>query len=104
MNCPKCGSDDIRVSHHAHKMDVIHHMRGEEAYRCRACRHRFYDSKSAAVGMKKSHRPVRFLRVPQSRKRFERRERLPYQIMTVTLLAIALSIFWFLLRFIDMLH
>lgn len=52
-------------------------------------RHRFYDSKSAAGETYES---------------FERRERLPYQIMTVTLIAVALLIFWVFLRFIDLLH
>jgi hypothetical protein len=81
-------------------MDVIYHMRGQEAYRCRTCRQRFYGPKSAALGMEKSHRPKKFLHAPQSHKRFERRERLPYQIMFVALFAVAFLIFWLFLRYI----
>jgi hypothetical protein len=100
MVCPKCGSDDTRVSHHAHKMDVIYHMGGQEAYRCRKCLYRFYGLRSAALGMKHFHRPGRFVRAPQSNKRFERRARLPYQIITVALFAVALLIFWYFIRYI----
>ena len=72
MDCPKCGSDDIRVSHHAHKKDVFHHLCGQEAYRCRKCRHRFYGPKSA-LETKISHRSHRSSRGPRWHGSVERR-------------------------------
>ena len=42
MHCPSCGGSDIRESLHNGLRDELLGMFGFVAYRCRACRRRFY--------------------------------------------------------------
>jgi len=42
MTCPKCGSDNVRSSHHSRWTDWLHRLRSQRAWRCRECRLRFY--------------------------------------------------------------
>lgn len=42
MNCPKCGSPEIRRSSHTKWSDLFHSPLGRHAFRCRNCGLRFY--------------------------------------------------------------
>ncbi len=62
MNCPECGSADIRVSRHWHAMDVVERLLGRRACRCRECHQRFYARKSRALQAAASDQKDRFQR------------------------------------------
>ena len=42
VNCPRCGSEDIRRSHRRGALDWFLSRMGRTPYRCRACRKRFF--------------------------------------------------------------
>lgn len=42
MKCPSCKSLNVRGSDRVLFTDLIRRLRGESAYRCRNCRHRFH--------------------------------------------------------------
>lgn len=54
MNCPKCGSAEVRRSHHHKTRDLLESPFGRIAYRCRKCRNRFYADND---GTPVQHRP-----------------------------------------------
>lgn len=68
MNCPYCKSTDIRLSQHPHQWDLLHRLRGQEAFRCRACRSRFFAPESALVELEPAQRRLKSLRSNQLRK------------------------------------
>jgi hypothetical protein len=100
MNCPECGSEEIRISRHAHAKDMLYRICGREAYRCRECRHRFYGKMSPALEAaaydrsSKSHRWPFWLGSSRQRRRFRR------AVGYFAIFALAFLIFWFFLRFI----
>ena len=109
MNCPKCNGTEIRVSRHAKAMDVFYRTRGQEAYRCRKCRHRFYDVRSAVAknaastpsGDKtKSRQSSRSGRSSFWRVSSRQRKRIWQRVTLLAIFAAAFLIFWFFLRYI----
>lgn len=100
MNCPECGSDEIRISRHAHAKDVLYRFCGREAYRCRECRYRFYGKMSPTLEAtaydqsSKLHRWPFWPRSSQERRRFRR------AVGYFAIFALAFLIFWLFLRFI----
>jgi hypothetical protein len=100
MICPKCGSADIRVSRHPHVMDVFHRMCGQEAYRCRKCRHRFYGAKSAALEMAAAHQSGHSHRWSLWQASSQGRRRLLRQALFLSIFVVAFIIFWCFLRYI----
>jgi len=48
MNCPKCGSPDVRRSHDHGVLAGLLRIVGRWPYRCRSCRSRFYRSGPAS--------------------------------------------------------
>ena len=99
MTCPACGSSEIRVSHYACWRDYFERMCGQEAYRCRSCRVRFYASKSAlsseahSASLKSSRRKDPRLRA-SAKKRFIRR------LIMAVIFGTAFIIFWYFLRYL----
>jgi hypothetical protein len=47
MICPNCGSPEIRRSQRSSWADIVQQFRGQDAFRCRKCRNRFYALRSA---------------------------------------------------------
>ncbi|MGA7411944.1 MAG: hypothetical protein WBW33_15810 [Bryobacteraceae bacterium] len=47
MKCPSCGGLDIRVSKRSPRFSFLYEVRGYERYRCRGCRHAFWDKPPA---------------------------------------------------------
>lgn len=58
MICPNCASSEIRRSQRSSWTDVVQQFRGQDAFRCRKCRNRFYAPR-AAVTDPKSVKPSR---------------------------------------------
>jgi hypothetical protein len=58
MICPNCASSEIRRSQRSSWADVVQQFRGQDAFRCRKCRNRFYAPR-AAVTDPTSVRPSR---------------------------------------------
>jgi len=59
MICPNCSSSEIRRSQRSSWTDIIQHLRGQDAFRCRKCRNRFYAPRAAVtdpVSVKPSRR------------------------------------------------
>jgi hypothetical protein len=100
MTCPNCGSSDIRVSRNPHFADVFRHIRGQEAYRCRKCRGRFYGVKSAEIEKTSSGRSSLSRRWSLWHGDPRQRRRLLRGAILITVLAVAFAIFWFFLTFI----
>ncbi len=99
MMCPSCGSLDIRVSRGTHWSDGFQHIRGRRAYRCRACRVRFYVPEDRAHMVDSQGQPNPSPRIPfrisvRSRKRLVRR------LITIAIFTAMFVIFWFYLRYI----
>src|SRR5690348_8780233 len=99
MQCPKCGSAEVRPSHHARWTDVLHSPLGQHAFRCRKCRYRFYAPEMAAspdspVHKHKSRR--------KSRDRDFRRgmRRIRPWMWEVAIFALMLLIFFIFLRYL----
>ena len=98
MVCPSCGSTNIRTSRRAFMTDKLHRAIGREAVRCRACRHRFYVSKSGTA--------VELPKAQSSRKRKSHklsssaRRRRTRKIVTASIFALAFIIFLVFLRYI----
>ena len=47
MNCPKCGSADVRRSRQETWSDAFQAVCGRQAFRCRSCRFRFHRQEAA---------------------------------------------------------
>ena len=88
MNCPQCGSDEIRKSQSSSWADIVQQLRGEDAFRCRKCRKRFYASR-AGVGTVLPSRPRR----SKSRRDGKRRIRLLGWILSGTACVVILLVF-----------
>lgn len=43
MKCPSCGALDVRTSKRQPGFAIFYTVRGYERYRCRECRHSFWD-------------------------------------------------------------
>lgn len=59
MICPNCGSSEIRRSQRSSWADIVQQFRGQDAFRCRKCRNRFYSPRAAVadpVSVKPSRR------------------------------------------------
>jgi multidrug efflux pump subunit AcrB len=99
MTCPQCGSSDIRTSRHARWSNVFQRIRGREAFRCRACRKRFFASPSTdpgpqqAIQAKQTHRHAKLIST-RSRKRLVRR------LVVISIFALAFIAFLLFLRYL----
>ena len=49
MICPNCSSSEIRRSQRSSWADVVQQFRGQDAFRCRKCRNRFYAPRAAVT-------------------------------------------------------
>jgi uncharacterized membrane protein YvbJ len=100
MTCPECGSTDVRTSTKSNWRDAIHQPFGQEAFRCRRCRHRFYASASAeTIAAVQAHQSTRKhhqnnLMSARARKRLVRRA------VVITIFLLAFLIFWFFLQYL----
>ena len=74
-------------------------MRGNGAFRCRACRKRFYAPETSAAGLKQAIRAMSNPR-SQSRVSVRARRRLVHKLVVISIFAVAFVFFWFFLRFI----
>jgi len=92
MNCPSCGSSEVRSSKRFRWSDTILRAIGREPIRCRNCRERFYVSRSAAL---KSGNP--FVKRPKQLMSARTRGRILRRIILVAVFTLAFMLFWFLL-------
>jgi transcriptional regulator NrdR family protein len=92
MNCPSCGSSDVRSSRRSQWRDTILRAMGRESIRCRNCRERFYVSRSVAL---KSGNPL--VRRPKQVFSARTRGRILRRIILVAVFTLAFMLFWFLL-------
>lgn len=92
MNCPSCGSSELRSSNRSQWADNLHRAIGREPIRCRNCRERFYVSRSAILksGHSLNLRPKQLMS-SRTRGRIVRR------IILVAVFTLAFALFWFLL-------
>lgn len=51
MQCPSCKSLNVRGSDRILLTDLIRRLRGQSAYRCRNCRHRFHGRRGPGEGV-----------------------------------------------------
>ncbi len=100
MNCPECGSADVRISRHAHAMDVVQRLLGRRAFRCRECRLRFYALKSEASKLEASRRWSRFHRRPTWRENHEGQSHLRRTLGLLAIFVLAFIIFLIFLRYL----
>jgi hypothetical protein len=99
MICPECGSADVRVSKSSRMSDVLKRLRGNDAFRCRDCRKRFYGPMSFASNSKwevlkpRIHRSVRNMSA-RTRRRLVRR------LIAGGIFTVAFVLFWLFLRYL----
>jgi hypothetical protein len=94
MTCPKCSSQNIRISRHSHWNDVFYRIQGEQPYRCRSCRHRFYASLSALPASRQSgHHTIPIMSA-------WRRKHILRRVIILAIFATCFYIFWLYLRYI----
>jgi len=93
MTCPKCGSDEIRHSHHHKWIDALVSPLGRRALRCRKCRHRFYVTEGEG-GLRNLKLPSRKHGTHRGRKRLRR------WMIEAVIFAIMLLLFWIFLRYV----
>jgi hypothetical protein len=48
MKCPSCGGPDVRVSKRNPRFSFFYQAQGYERYRCRGCRHAFWEKPPAS--------------------------------------------------------
>jgi hypothetical protein len=95
MTCPKCGSQNLRLSRQSEWLDMLHLAARHKPFRCRECRLRFYahpsveDSKTAANSTNISHRPK-----PLLAKRTKRR------LVEAAIFTAMLALFFVLLHYL----
>ncbi len=98
LRCPQCSAVDTRPSTRTSMVDRYHSALGEEPWRCRTCRHRFYGkigaSGTAATGKKRKRK--REEKRPGARLSTRSRKRLIHAALFVTIVVI----FYVFLRFI----
>lgn len=115
MRCPDCESDLIRVSTKRGPMDLLVSILGMRPYRCEVCRKRFYQmagmlskrydpnrpaAAAPATPVAKTERQRRSRRHWKERLgRWRRRsgERLMRQVIVLTVIGVALAIFFLLI-------
>jgi len=99
MNCPGCGSSEVRASRRTRWSDFLHRARGQDAYRCRNCRLRFFASGSAGqsaenvIPASERHRS-KPLPSSRMRRRFKRR------LVVIAIFAVAFLLFLLFLRYL----
>jgi hypothetical protein len=94
MTCPKCGSQNLRLSRQSEWLDMLHVAARHKPFRCRDCRQRFYAHQSGeqsklADAAKVSHRPK-----PLLAKRTKRR------ILEAAIFTAMLALFFVILHFL----
>jgi len=95
MNCPHCGSSEIRYSYSSQWSDTIHRVLGRDAYRCRKCQVRFFQRRVKAASGNLNERGEK----GEQHSEFMRRKRLTRRLLTVAVLVLMFSVFGlFLLR------
>jgi hypothetical protein len=95
MNCPTCGTSEVRPSEHSHWSDGLQRIMGRLPYRCRTCRLRFYSSKPLnPLSEKKKDRRATHDEIKRSRRRLWR------VIIAVAIFAGMFVIFLMILNFL----
>ena len=93
LNCPQCGSTELRRSHHHKWFDRFYSPLHRQPLRCRKCRLRFYGPEvSAAVdaASKRSHK--------RENKRGKRRLR--HWMVEATIFTVLLLLFFMFLKYL----
>jgi hypothetical protein len=76
---------------------MLYRLRGQEAFRCRACRHRFYAAKSAVAHRMHGHRSPKPGALHPA---IPNRMRLLRRLVMLAIFVLAFLIFWVFLRYI----
>jgi hypothetical protein len=92
MNCPSCGSSELRSSKRSQWSDGFQRLIGREPIRCRNCQERFYVSRSTVLrsGHSLNLRPKQLMSA-RTRGRILRR------VILVAVFTLAFVLFWFML-------
>lgn len=98
MNCPHCGSENIRPSEKARPGDALERLRGNSAFRCRTCRKRFYAPQSRLQGLRQMIESVR--KTPFTQSSLSTRRRMRQRLKVFAVFAAAFVFFWLFLYFI----
>jgi hypothetical protein len=72
MNCPHCGSADLRHSEKIAWSDVPHRAMGRRPWRCRECRRRFYAAPNDETPAARPRKPSKQRSINGSRRRRRR--------------------------------
>jgi len=97
--CPSCGSTEVRVSKTSRWSDVFHLIVGQEAFRCRNCRQRFFAKQAKETSVSASLRPG-YSQRSRPRMSTTATRRLQRRLLIIFIFALALTIFGFFLRYI----
>jgi hypothetical protein len=97
MNCPHCGSVDVRLSRREYWADTVQHFLGKAAFRCRSCRKRFFALKSSAGDLisrvqSSGHSKSSYTRARERRRMLRR-------IFAFVIFTIAFLLFWMFLQY-----
>jgi hypothetical protein len=96
MNCPHCGSVDVRSSRRERWTDRFERLFGKVAFRCRSCRKRFFAPESANGDRQANANKRRHSKSPYTIAR--ERQRILRRIFALVIFAIAFLLFWFMLQ------
>jgi len=100
MSCPRCANPDIRRSRSSHWSDAWHRAWGRDAYRCRKCRLRFFQTCLAQTADQIKGQTDRS-RKAGKRLDFRRRKRLIRRLIAITVFIVMFSMFGLFLRHIS---
>ena len=103
MTCPQCTSSDIRRSRDSSWKDLLPSLLGQQAFRCRKCRHRFYAVASAQLAANDPNQPGRRIQPDPIGKRRKVR-RFFRRVIQLAVLVVMFSLFGFFLRYITSDH
>ena len=103
MICPQCSSSDVRRSTTSTLKDSLARLRGQEAFRCRKCRHRFHAIPSTSFAPEGADASGRRIPVSELSKR-RRRKRLYRRVLTAVVIFAAVSLFGAFLHYISVDH
>lgn len=99
ITCPACGSADVRASRRARMTDVFYRLRGQEPFRCRSCRRRFFAALPADQRQRHEAERKRSHRSKLNRSARGGRRRVRLQI-TLSIFAVAFLLFLLFLRYL----
>jgi hypothetical protein len=100
ITCPHCNSSNVRRSESSSWYDFLRRFGDRQAFRCRACRQRFF----ASGGLQPKKQPAGKQRHRQKHPEPRKKARLLRRAITVGVYLLMLSAFGLLLRYLSVDH